>query len=177
MPPPAQKVIIAQTRYDTEARVGMRNATAEMLWNRVQDNPQSLLARLIVGDLYDVSEVHGIILVYACLIIVLQAILACASHLLLGTAAFLALGTLNLLMTARHLADIPGRGGRIDRLGKTDLRRQHPDQSRSQHTRRGSPTHATGRAIEADNEQLWVKLCESAKVQAGNEDSIEDSEQ
>lgn len=106
------------TRYDTEARVGMRVMSAEMLWNRVQDDPSSLLARLIVDDLYNVPEVHHIILAYACLIIVLQAVFACATHLLLGTVVFLVVGACLGLMITRHLADILGRQRRIDSLGK-----------------------------------------------------------
>ena len=106
------------TRYDTEARVGMRAMSAEMLWNRVQDDPSSLVARLIVDDLYNVSEVHHIILAYACLIIVLQAVFACATHLLLGTVVFLVIGACLGFMTTRHLADIFGRQRRIDSLGR-----------------------------------------------------------
>ena len=87
------------TRYDTEARVGMRSMSVETLWNRVQDDPSSLLARLITDDLYNVLEVHHVILAYACLIIVLQAVFACATHLLLGTVVFLVIGACLGFMT------------------------------------------------------------------------------
>jgi len=111
------------TRNDTEARMGISISDAEALFNAVQENPKSLLARFIREDLFEIPEVHGVILTYAFFIIALQTILAFATRLILGDAVFFITGSLYICMEIRHWIELYTRLKRIKALGSktTDL--------------------------------------------------------
>lgn len=104
-------------RIDTEASLGLRTSAAERLWNAVQADPKSILARIIMEDLTEVPAIYRIMVLYAVCIIVLQSLLACATHRIFGFAAFLIIAAVIASTEVRHMLDLFNRLGRVRRLG------------------------------------------------------------
>lgn len=116
-----QRTYRSPTRADTEALIGTPASTAELLWNAVQDDYESLLARFIRDDLFEIPEVHRFILAYAIFDIVLSILFPCATHLVLRF-LWAAIVILTLaFVEVRHIHDIFRRWMRIKRLGRASI--------------------------------------------------------
>jgi hypothetical protein len=107
------------TRQDTEARLGppLSVTAAEALFNAVQDNPKSLLARCATKNPFELPEIQRLIYFYAAVFMVLQILTAIATHLLLGIGTFVVLVLIQGFMTARYYMGIWKRVQAVKRLG------------------------------------------------------------
>ena len=112
------------TRVDTEATLGMRAPSSEHLWNAVQNDPGSLLARVILESPFEVPAIYRTMMMYAILFIVVQSLLACATHQIFGTGPFLVLTFIVGIMQVRHLFELYRRLGRISSIGLRQRRAQ-----------------------------------------------------
>jgi hypothetical protein len=107
------------TRQDTEARLGppLSVSAAEALFNAVQDNPKSLLARCATKNPFELPEIQQLIYFYAAAFMVLQILTAIATHLLLGIGTFVVLVLIQGFMTVRYYMGIWKRVQAVKELG------------------------------------------------------------
>lgn len=105
------------TRADTEAMLGIRESELEALWNAVQANPKSLLARIITEDLLDIPAIFRMLMFYACFIMLFQVLLAIAvGGIWIPILATLPILALNAILIVRQLLEVIERFARIKKL-------------------------------------------------------------
>jgi hypothetical protein len=110
-------------RLDTEARIGFANPASSTLFNAVQDQPQSLLSRLIRQDLFDVPEVKGVLFTYIVAIILLQVALAVLTD-GFATLVFVGLALVRSIMEIRGLLEVRRMAIAISAQGRRTAQRQ-----------------------------------------------------
>lgn len=114
---PSTEGLRRPSRNDTEARIGLSIVNASSLFNAVQDDPQSLLARMIQGNLYDVLEVKSVMLAYVLFIVLLQIALAVTTD--GGALGFIPLVLVYILMETRAFVEDVRTAQRITEQGRT----------------------------------------------------------
>lgn len=105
---------------DTEASLGLTMSQAEQLWTAVQNDPNALLARIIKEDLHQIPAIYRTMFVYAAIIIVTHALLACALNGVFGVYGTVILIFLFACMEALQWVDAWNGRCRILRLPRGD---------------------------------------------------------